>query len=1187
MWGPCALEVDAENDPRFYAVQASANVQVSPPQIRLQWPADGKATGYKVSRKELGAASWGGESPLPGTATGYVDSSVAAGVAYEYQISKTTSAGYAGFGYVCAGIRAPLIEDRGKLVLVVDGLYAAELANELSQLHQNLTGDGWTVLRHDVSRTDSPANIKNIIQADYAADPAGVKAVFLFGHIPVPYSGNLNPDGHPDHRGAWPTDAYYGDMDGSWTDHSVSNTSAQRQANWNVPGDGKFDQSELPSEVELEVGRVDLSNMTCFSNKTPARYEKDLLRQYLKKDHAFRHGRLLVQRRGIICDNFGEKSGEAFAASGWRNFAAFFGADNITAVPGWNYFSTVGSQSYLWSYGCGGGSYYTCDGIGTSDDFARTDVQSVFTMFLGSYFGDWDNESNFLRAPLGSTSCTLAAAWAGRPHWFFHHMALGHTIGYSARLSQNNRSGGLYSAQNYSTRGIHVSLLGDPTLRLHPVIPPSSLNGSPSPAGMALTWTASTDSDLEGYYVYRSGDKAGPYQRISGDTPITQTSYVDPQGGANTFTYMVRAIKLERSGSGTYLNPSQGVFFGPDSGTSWGHPGSGSTSLLPSAPSGLAASILSASHIALRWTDTARDELGFKIERKAGSDGVFATIANLGPNETSFTDAGLASGTAYSYRVLNYNAVGNSPYSNEAQAMTPAVPEVPAGAVFLAADSATLGDWVGVYGREGYHIVGANVRYPAYAAVEPQGAADWTWDWLTAENRALLTESGLDRIAAAWYSTGSFAVDLHLRDGQTHQVALYCLDWDTGARRQTVEIADAASGRILNSQVISDFHRGRYLVWNLTGHVIIRVTRNAGLNAAVSGLFFDPAPPTPELAAPPTIDPPGGFFLEPTLVTLSTATPDGVIRYTLDGTEPSAASREYHGPFLVSASALISAKTFKSGLGESPVTTASFRLNSISTGRAQALFVRADAATQGDWLGVYGSEGYCMAGLPDAAPSYASIQAAGAQSYLWTDTSTDRRALLKGQASDRVAACWYSDPAFGLEVDFADGNTHRLALYCLDWDRRGRSQVVDVLDAESGALITSQTLAGFEEGKYLVWDIKGRVRIRFTRIGGNNAVVMGLFFSRAAVQLGDEDSGSLTVRRAAAPASGMPLRITGQVGERFVIQASSDLANWSVMRQITLPSRTFDFADPDAALYGTRFYRALPATVEPGGAEAR
>src|SRR5690606_147611 len=152
--------------------------------------------------------------------------------------------------------------------------------------------------------------------------------------------------------------------------------------------------------------------------------------------------------------NFVGRDGLAFASSGWRNFASMFGAEKVTAVPGWQYFPTVGSSGYLWSYGTGGGGYYTCNGVGGSDDFANVEVQTVFTMFLGSYFGDWDNESNFLRAPLGSGKA-LTTSWAGRPHWFYHHMALGEPIGYSTTLSQNNGYGGLYEGQNWGTRQVH------------------------------------------------------------------------------------------------------------------------------------------------------------------------------------------------------------------------------------------------------------------------------------------------------------------------------------------------------------------------------------------------------------------------------------------------------------------------------------------------------------------------------------------------------------------------------------------------------------------------------------------------------------------------------------------------------------------------------------------------------------
>jgi hypothetical protein len=47
---------------------------------------------------------------------------------------------------------------------------------------------------------------------------------------------------------------------------------------------------------------------------------------------------------------------------------------------------------------------------------------------------------------------------------------------------------------------------------------------------------------------------------------------------------------------------------------------------------------------------------------------------------------------------------------------------------------------------------------------------------------------------------------------------------------------------VLDSRTISGFQNGVYLVWNVRGHVLIRVTNlNPASNAVVSGLFFSPA----------------------------------------------------------------------------------------------------------------------------------------------------------------------------------------------------------------------------------------------------------------------------------------------------------------------------------------------------------
>lgn len=548
-----------------YAIEVTATAQTTPLRITLGWPTNSHATSFKVYRKLITDTSWG--SPmvtLTPSALGYADTNVTVGVGYEYQVEVLTdyypypngnaSQWLTAYGYCYAGIDVPAIENRGKIILLVDGTFTTTLAGELAQLQQDLVGDGWTVVRRDVSRTSSVPSVKAVIQAEYNVDPANVRSLFLFGHVPVPYSGVINPDGHEDHLGAWPADVYYGEFNGPWTDNSVNVANAQSSRNHNVPGDGKFDPSELPSDMELEVGRVDLANLPAFTSKT----ELDLLRQYLNKDHNFRFGLLPLPRRGLICDNFGDLTAEAPAACAWRSFDTLMGSNTTVEVSAGQFFSTLDGAGYLWAYGCGGGSYNKADGIGFTSDFVATDVQSVFTLLFGSYFGDWDSQDNFMRAPLGTTTYGLACAWGGYPHWFLHHMALGQTLGFSTRLTQNNGASGLYRTKNnQSPRGIHVALMGDPTLRLHPVRPPSApINSTPGFA--ALSWTPSPDTVL-GYHVYRSAVMTGPFTRLTA-APLPGTSFMDTNAALGNNIYMIRAIKRETSGSGTYFNLSQGIF---------------------------------------------------------------------------------------------------------------------------------------------------------------------------------------------------------------------------------------------------------------------------------------------------------------------------------------------------------------------------------------------------------------------------------------------------------------------------------------------------------------------------------------------------------------------------------------------------------------------------------------------------
>jgi RHS repeat-associated protein len=84
---------------------------------------------------------------------------------------------------------------------------------------------------------------------------------------------------------------------------------------------------------------------------------------------------------------------------------------------------------------------------------------------------------------------------------------------------------------------------------------------------------------------------------------------------------------------------------------------------------------------------------------------------------------------------------------------------------------------------------------------------------------------------------------VNLTDGNAHRVAVYALDWNSNnVRTGTIEVLDAASNAVLDTRSLSSYANGKYLVWELSGHVKLRFTdlSPTGWNEVVSGLFFDP-----------------------------------------------------------------------------------------------------------------------------------------------------------------------------------------------------------------------------------------------------------------------------------------------------------------------------------------------------------
>lgn len=588
-------------DSRDLAVMIDVKYNQNPPSITLNWAKNQLAVSYEIRRKALSDMAFpqGAIITLDSNITTYTDNTVKVGTIYEYEVransngsvilrlnnaqgqpvDSTVALNYIAFGYTTSGINAE-IQKLSTVLVVVDETIAEPLVNEINRLKEDLVTEGYHVItvtapRAETFDKDKVKTTKELISAVNSVNK--LDYIYLLGRVAVPYSGDTAPDGHvPDHRGAWPADVYYGMFDESfWTDFSVNISGAARDQNRNIPGDGKFDQNVLYTQQGFQynasagVGRVDFYDMPAFSKS-----EIELLKAYLDKNHNYRTGKIEVVNKGLIDDNFGARNYiEAFASSGWRNFGTLVGSENVEKA---DYFTKLGTDSYLWAYGTGGGTYKSAGGIGNTSDFATKPVKNIFSILFGSYFGDWDSQDNFMRASLANDGNVLTCSWSARPHWYYHHMGLGYPIGYSALSSINNYTGYLpnyYFINNgtiYTTgiKGTHAALLGDPTLTMNDidkVSKPSELTiVQKGYKHIELQWTE-PDTELSyNYDIYRAENYYGPYIKLNVGAfnktiDVIGNTYIDDYNTQGKVYYMVRKRDLKNTNSGSFYNLSRGI----------------------------------------------------------------------------------------------------------------------------------------------------------------------------------------------------------------------------------------------------------------------------------------------------------------------------------------------------------------------------------------------------------------------------------------------------------------------------------------------------------------------------------------------------------------------------------------------------------------------------------------------------
>jgi len=288
-----------------------AEVDEAVPSITLRFY---RTNDYTIWRRDHGAEAWTllVESTGPGTAS-WTDEAVEVGRAYEYAVRRPfgTSSIESRYGYAMAGIGLDRTGHRGTLVLVLAENIVAENTERLDRLYADLVGDGWkvetiyapTFERSAFRARGSAGNgtlgffgyrypeiIRNRIREIHEASPGGVKQVYLLGHVPLVLTGTNIPhdDGHGN-RAIYTSDHFYADMDGIWRDRLINSPDTALSDNAfgvpNIPGDGIWDPSAVPSPLEFGVGRVDPWDRE--GNDWFELSEPELVGRYLDKAHRY------------------------------------------------------------------------------------------------------------------------------------------------------------------------------------------------------------------------------------------------------------------------------------------------------------------------------------------------------------------------------------------------------------------------------------------------------------------------------------------------------------------------------------------------------------------------------------------------------------------------------------------------------------------------------------------------------------------------------------------------------------------------------------------------------------------------------------------------------------------------------------------------------------------------------------
>ncbi|MCE7043286.1 fibronectin type III domain-containing protein [Dyadobacter sp. CY312] len=201
----------------------------------------------------------------------------------------------------------------------------------------------------------------------------------------------------------------------------------------------------------------------------------------------------------------------------------------------------------------------------------------------------------------------------------------------------------------------YTEVANDVTAQSPPATPAGLSASTASSSQINLTWRDVSDNE-SGFELERSTDGTN-FSKVA-DIGANTTSHEN--GGLNPLTKYWYRIRAKNSGGYSgYSNVTEAT----------------THDNTPNTPQNLNATPISNTQINLSWGDNSGNETGFELERSTDGSN-FAKLTDLPANATTYQNTGLSTLTKYWYRIRAKNAVGNSGYSNVAEATTFDVPPV-------------------------------------------------------------------------------------------------------------------------------------------------------------------------------------------------------------------------------------------------------------------------------------------------------------------------------------------------------------------------------------------------------------------------------------------------------------------------------------------------------------------------------